>query len=218
MLLLWKTPRLRVTCLQSTESCSVGDNFMCWWRFFQVALLPYHGRISSKVLCKFEVSTLLFLLENYRNLLSRYFTVFVFCNWSLLCLSFIDWFMEYCPVAWKRENTQVSVKPTSGQRGKRPPTQVSNAHVQMLWKSCSLSPCKEKAVSSSLQVAKSWMFYQDSSNWLNCSFFGLCLTRYNSKILLFLITSTVLEKAQLLDSREEGLQWVDVGCSRTSEE
>ena len=136
MLLLWKTPRLWVTCLQSTESCSVSDNFMCWWRFFQVALLPYHGRISSKVLCKFEVSTLLFLLEIYRNLLSRYFTVFVFCNWSLLCLSFIDWFMEYCPVAWQRQNTQVSVKQsTSGQREKRPPTQVSNAHAQMLWKS-----------------------------------------------------------------------------------
>ena len=114
--------------------------------------------------------------------------------------------MEYCPVAWQRHNTQVSVKqPTSGppssnygQREKRPSTQVSNAHSQMLWKSCSLSPCKEKAVNSSLQVAKSWMFYQDSSNWLNCSFFGLCLTRYNSKILLFLITSTVLKKLSYL--------------------
>ena len=94
MLLLWKTPRLWVTCLQSTESCSVSDNFMCWWRFFQVALLPYHGRISSKVLCKFQVSTLLFLLEIDWNLFSRYFTVFVFCNWSLLCLSFIDWFIS----------------------------------------------------------------------------------------------------------------------------
>lgn len=31
-------------------------------------------------------------------------------------------------------------------------------------------------------------------------------------------SNTVLEKAQLLDSREEGLQSVDVGCSRTSEE
>ena len=133
MLLLWKTPRLRVTCLQSTESCRVSDNFMCWWRFFQVALLPYHGRISSKVLCKFEVSTLLLLLEIYWNLLSRYFTVFVFCNWSLLCLSFVDWFMEYCPVAWQRHNTQVSVKqPTSGQREKRPSTQVNNAHSPQL--------------------------------------------------------------------------------------
>ena len=133
---------------------------------------------------------------------------FVFCNWSLLCLSFIDWFMEYCPVAWQRQNTQVSVKQsTPGQREKRPPTQVSNAHAQMLWKSCSLSPCKEKAVNSSLQVAKSWMFYQDSSNWLNCSFFGLCLTRYNSKIPLFLITSTVLKKLSYLtvDSNESML-------------
>ena len=151
MLLLRKTLRLWVTCLQSTEWCSVSDNFMCWWRFFQVALLPYKGRIFSRVLCKFEVSTLLFLLEIDWNLLSQYFKVFFFCNWSLICLSFIDWFMEYnCPVAWQRHNTQVSVKqPTSGQRERRPSTQVSNTYAQMLWQSCSLSPCKEKAVNSS---------------------------------------------------------------------
>ena len=144
---------------------------------------------------------------------------FLFFVTGHFCLSFIDWFMEHCPVAWQRQNTQVSVKqPTSGQREKRPLTQISNAHAQMLWKSCSLSPCKEKAVNSSLQVAKSWMFYQDSSNWLNCSFFGLCLTRCNSKILLFSITSTVLKKLSYLTSHEEGLQWVDVGCSRASEE
>ena len=148
MLLLRKTPRLRVTCLQSTEWCSVSDNFMCWWRFFRVALLPYQGRISSKVLCKFEVSTLIFC-SKFTEICYFGILKFFFCNWSLICLSFIDWFMEYCPVAWQRHNTQVSVKqPTSGQRERRPSTQISNAYAQMLWQSCSLSPCKEKAVSS----------------------------------------------------------------------
>ena len=40
LLLLWETPWLRVSCLQLTDLCSVWENFMRRWRFFQFALLP----------------------------------------------------------------------------------------------------------------------------------------------------------------------------------
>ena len=194
MLLLRKTPRLRQSDVVSVTISCVGGDSLKWLSS------PIKGGSSPKYYVNLRWALFYFLLEIYWNFLSRYFKVFFFCNWSLICLSFIDWFMEYCPVAWQRHNTQVSVKqPTSGQRERRPSTQVSNAYAQMLWQSCSLSPCKEKAVNSSLQVAKSWMFYQDSSNWLNCSFFGLCLTRWNSKILQSIFNHfNSLKKTQLL--------------------
>ena len=155
------------TLLVDQSSHAINSSFImiksnvilfCWFSLIHITFANRLGCVceSTEDVCELTVCEVTRLRSDR---IPRYFTVFVFCNWSLLCLFFIDWFMEYCPVAWQRENTQVSVKqPTSGQREKRPPTQVSNAHVQMLWKSCSLSPCKEKAVSSDLQVAKSWMF------------------------------------------------------------
>ena len=68
-----------------TISCVGGDSFK-WLSF------PIMGGSPPKYYVNLKWALFYFLLEIYWNLLSRCFRVFVFCNCSLICLSYLSLF------------------------------------------------------------------------------------------------------------------------------